>query len=71
MSKKRKAEISTLTPKTFSLDQKTEYLQHLEEEGFVVIRDILTEEEKKERLELFWKDWTSVSPKFDRYDPST
>lgn len=59
------------TPPVFTKDASVEWLAHLEAEGYAVIGDIMSREERNEGLELFWKDWTSVSPTFDRSNSSS
>ncbi|MHB1909666.1 MAG: phytanoyl-CoA dioxygenase family protein [Nitrososphaerales archaeon] len=45
--------------------------EHLDEEGYAVIGDVLTERERGEAFRFFLKDMQTVSPKFDVRDPST
>ena len=52
------------TPPTFTKDQTEEWSKYLDEEGFVVIRDMLSAEELVTGLELFKKDMATISPKF-------
>lgn len=59
------------TPKVYTLDEPSGYLEHLEEYGYAVISNVLDENTHLELIEQFWKDWTLCSPGFDRNDKST
>jgi hypothetical protein len=57
------------TPPTFlsSEDWKT----HLDQEGYVVIREVLTPEQKSESMELFKREWNRVSSGFSWENATT
>lgn len=61
----------TLKPKLFSLEQSTEWLDHLDTQGYVVIKDIINNKTNMIALATFMKEWTTVSPKFNWLDVST
>jgi len=60
-----------LSPQLFEKDDVTNWKQHLDEYGFVVLTNILTSEEKTEAFNLFKKDLSTVSPNFDFDDTNT
>lgn len=51
-------------PPTFLPSEIDQWSKHLDEEGFVVIRNMLSAEELKTGLDLFKKDMSTISPKF-------
>ena len=55
---------SVFTPPTFTKDQIEEWSKYLDEEGFVVIREMLSTEDLEKGFELFKKDMKTISPKF-------
>jgi len=61
----------TFTPPVFDIDQSTEFTQHLQTEGFVVIRNILNSQEKDTFFQKFKTDFNHVSPNFKFDDKST
>ena len=63
--------MNTFTPPTFEKEEVRDWLDYLEEHGYSVIRDVLEQEVINDSLELFWKDWNTVSPGFVRTDPTT
>lgn len=63
--------IHSYTPVTFDKENVDGWKQHLEEEGYAVIHNIFDSTRIQEAIELFWKDWNTVSPGFARNDPST
>jgi hypothetical protein len=66
-----KDNIITLRPPSFHVKNVEVWNKYLEENGFVVLRDILAPEEVSTSIDLFKRDWTYVSPNFDFDDPST
>ena len=58
--------IDNYKPPLFDKLNILEWKKYLEEEGYVVIKDILDKKEIEIGLELFWKDLSYVSPKFER-----
>lgn len=63
--------LATFTPPTFDRADSPGWKAHLESEGYAVIHNVFTPEVVAQSHELFWKDWTTVSPGFVRNDPST
>ena len=55
---------NVFTPPTFTKDQIEEWSKYLDEEGFVVIREMMSPEELEVGLDLFKKDMTQISPEF-------
>ena len=60
-----------ITPTLFDINDISNWKPHLDKEGFVVIKDILSSEEKDTHFQNFKKDWSHVSPSFDFEDKST
>ena len=60
--------METKIPIVFDIDKTQEWLKHLNDEGYVVIKNILTSSEQKKGIDLFKEDWNTVSPKFDFND---
>jgi hypothetical protein len=58
-------------PELYNLTDVKDWKAALKYNGYVVIKDILTEEEQSEYFDLFKKDWTTVSPKFNFTDTNT
>lgn len=54
-----------IIPETFDKNDSNGIRSHLDKEGYVVIRDILTKEEKDNSFSLFKKDWLTVTPTFN------
>ena len=63
--------MANLTPTTFQLSDFQNWNEYLQQEGYVVIQNILPESEKKEAFNLFKKDWNTISPNFNFEDNST
>ena len=61
----------TFKPPVFNKDSVTDWKNYLDKEGYVILENILTPDEKTEAFNLFKKDWTTVSPNFDFGDKST
>ena len=59
------------TPPTFSVDASDSWKRHLAEYGYVVLHNVLDNISRNHSIELFWKDWNTISPHFNRYNPST
>lgn len=62
---------TNMTPKTFTLGQKTQWKKHLEEHGFVVIRNAITKKEAEKTKKLFGADIKKIAPGFDINNPKT
>ena len=58
-------------PTLFEPTDSTNWKQFLEEEGYVVIRNILPPDEKSASFDLFKRNWTEVSPNFNWEDQTT
>lgn len=63
--KKVKANISYIEPQIFVLEDTQQWLNHLHDEGFVVIGDAISVQDANESLEMFKNEFTYVSPNFD------
>lgn len=61
----------SLQPDLFYSFQEDKWREYLDKNGYVVIKDILDQEEKSKYYEQFKKDWKTVAPKFDFEDKST
>ena len=61
----------TYSPPTFTRDQTDDWKKHLDEEGYVVIRNILSPIDHNNIFYTFMKDWGHVSPGFDIADTKT
>lgn len=60
---------STFKPKLFDISEN--WLDFLNIEGYVVIRDIISESKNIELVKIFKNEWCKVSPSFDWNDKST
>ena len=60
---------SVLRPEIFEIKDTEKWMKNLEEEGYVVISDILTESEMKKGMEIFIKDMKEISPNFNISKP--
>lgn len=58
-------------PPTFQKSDVSNWKRFLDEEGYVVIENVLDEKTIFDAIEYFWRDWNTVSPRFKRTDPST
>ena len=61
----------TFNPPTFALENEDDWKAHLREEGYVVIKDIISDTDRSGFLKQFTTDWNHVSPKFDFEDNKT
>lgn len=61
----------TIKPPLFNEDEKVEYLDYLEKEGYVVIGNILPQDIQNDLIDKFWDAWTYVSPNFDKNNIDT
>ncbi|MBT6929914.1 MAG: hypothetical protein HN986_03620, partial [Candidatus Marinimicrobia bacterium] len=60
--------IKNINPKLFNLEDVQDWKKSFYEEGYVVIKDIISSNENKEATSLFKKEWNIVSPNFDWED---
>ena len=58
-------------PELYNLTDVKDWKAALENNGYVVIKDVLTEEEQSTYFDLFKKDWTTVSHRFNFDDTTT
>lgn len=58
-------------PPTFELSDKTNWLTFLQDEGYVVIKDIIDEETNRKVTKTFKREWCDVSPDFKWDDTGT
>ena len=56
---------NTLIPPTYELSDYKNWLKHLEDEGYVVIKNILSNDENIMAQSQFKQDWNKVTPNFD------
>lgn len=61
----------SFAPKLFDISDTEGWKASLKEEGYAVIKDILSASEMKEGESLFRQDWGSVTPNFDFGDKKT
>lgn len=61
--------MNTYRPPPFAFTE--DWKSFLDKEGYVVIRDVLNQQDIDTGIEHFWKDWNTVSPGFVRTDPKT
>lgn len=61
----------SIKPELFEIENESEWKDYLEQEGYVVLKNILSKERKEEYFKLFVKDWNYVSPNFDFHNKST
>lgn len=60
-----------LTPKLFQTDDFEQWKKFLDEQGYVVLEEILPEQERSEIYSIFLKEMNKVSPKLDLKDSET
>jgi ectoine hydroxylase-related dioxygenase (phytanoyl-CoA dioxygenase family) len=58
-------------PPIFTRDDTEGYLKYLDDNGYVVIGDMLEPAVQSILVEKFWECWTECSPGFDRFDKTT
>ena len=63
--------MNTFTPELFSIDEEQKWKDYLEDKGYVVIKNILSREEKERILSQFKIDLRTVSSGFDWTKSST
>lgn len=63
--------MTNFTPPTFQLSDFQNWNQYLQQEGYVVISNILSDNEKKKAFNLFKKDWNHISPNFNFEDTNS
>ena len=63
--------IKNINPQLFNLEDVQDWKKNFYEEGYVVIKDIISSNENKEATSLFKKEWKIVSPNFDWEDKHT
>lgn len=66
-----KCNISCLMPETFSVSEPEKWLEHLDNHGFVVLHEAISQEDSEIALNMFKTEFTQVSPRFDWEDTST
>eukprot|EP00002_Diphylleia_rotans_P013631 TRINITY_DN2658_c0_g3_i1.p1 TRINITY_DN2658_c0_g3~~TRINITY_DN2658_c0_g3_i1.p1 ORF type:complete len:330 (-),score=65.29 TRINITY_DN2658_c0_g3_i1:230-1219(-) len=55
----------------FEVEDVAGWQEHLDQQGYAVLQNVLPEERRLDLLEIFWQDWQSVSPRFIRTDART
>ena len=63
--------VNTYTPALFNKDDYPKWSEYFQENGYVVLKDILTEQDKLHAFSLFAIDWKTVSPRFDFHNKLT
>jgi ectoine hydroxylase-related dioxygenase (phytanoyl-CoA dioxygenase family) len=63
--------MKTFSPELFDVENSDQWKNYLEENGFVVLRNILQKETMIKYFKLFAKDWKYVSPNFDFHNKET
>ena len=61
----------SIIPIIYDIHEEESWLNHLDTEGYVIIKDILSKESYNEAFNLFKKDWKQVSPNFDFENKNT
>ena len=61
----------TLHPKVFGSDESDDWKSFLEDEGYVVIGNILSEEKRTQFFQMFKEDFATISPDFNTEDKDT
>ena len=61
----------SIIPIIYDIYEEESWLNHLDTEGYVIIKDILSKESYNEAFNLFKKDWKQVSPNFDFENKNT
>lgn len=59
------------TPELFDIENDNAWKEHLDREGYVVLRNILSSEKKQECFNTFKRDWNKVTPNFNFEDKTT
>jgi len=68
---KQKQIIKTVTPPTFAPDEFENIEKFMKENGYVVVRDIISDEEHSNGLNLFWDMMVQLNPNIKRNDYTT
>ena len=63
--------IPCIRPETFAVSDHERWMTHLEEEGFAVLHDVISQEDADLALETFKQEFCAVSPRFDWEDKDT
>lgn len=61
----------TLLPNLYHIDDFTSWKKELDEQGFSVIKNILTDDEHNKGLRLFQEEMSKISPNFNLSEPET
>lgn len=62
---------SEINPELFEIDDENNWKTHLDNEGYVVLKNILSDDDIFTYMQLFMYDWKFVSPNFSFTDKST
>ena len=60
-----------INPELFEIHDEISWKTHLDEEGYVVLKNILSDDDIFTYMQLFMYEWKFVSPKFSFTDKST
>jgi ectoine hydroxylase-related dioxygenase (phytanoyl-CoA dioxygenase family) len=63
--------MKTLVPELFDIETPDSWKKYLDENGYVVIQDVLSKEKQITYFKMFAKDWKQVSPNFDFHNEET
>ena len=66
-----KCKIPCIRAETFDVEDHEHWLEHLEEEGYVVLHEIISPNDEKIALNMFKQEFSTVSPRFDWEDNTT
>lgn len=67
----KKKILKTHTPQAFNINDSLQWKSFLDREGYVVIENIVSREQKETATQLFKKDLSAISPSFQWNDKST
>jgi ectoine hydroxylase-related dioxygenase (phytanoyl-CoA dioxygenase family) len=63
--------IKSHNPPAFSMDNLSKAFDYLDKEGYVVIQDVISDDQSKEGIDLFWKFMSELNTGIDRNDIET
>ena len=65
MAKLPTCKMTCLAPTVFDIENSKSWLEHLNDYGFVVLHEAISEEHAQLSMDMFKQEWCTVSPKFD------
>ena len=63
--------VKTYTPPLFKTEEVANWKSYFDQEGYVVLKNILPEDDRVKSFSYFVADWNTVTPKFDFHDKKT